>query len=127
MQKSIPKHLAIIMDGNRRWAKKKNLPTLKGHQKGYDKLKQVGDWCLEKGIKFLSVYSFSTENWKRSKHEVSYLIKLLTNALKNDLQEFNQKGIRLKVIGQIERYSKSKLSKDISHEDLATRYFINTS
>ena len=102
-------HLAIIMDGNRRWAKKRGLPSLKGHQKGYLKLKLVGDWCLENGIKFLTVYTFSTENWKRSKNEVKYLIALITKGLKEDLAEFNKKGIRLIAIGQIHRYPKNLL------------------
>jgi undecaprenyl diphosphate synthase len=99
-------HLADIMDGNRRWAKKRNLPTLKGHQRGYEKLKQVGDWCLENGIKFLTVYAFSNENWHRKKSEVNYLMKLMLNGLKNDIDEFHSKGIRLKAIGQIEKFPK---------------------
>ena len=97
-------HLAIIMDGNRRWAKQKGLPSLEGHRQGYLKLKQVGDWCIQAGIKFLTIYAFSTENWNRAPEEVNYLIKLTAKVLKEDLQEFHQKGIRLRTIGQLDRY-----------------------
>lgn len=99
-------HLAIIMDGNRRWAKSKGLPTLLGHKKGYDKVKEVADWCIQRNILALSVFAFSTENWKRSKKEVEYLMNLLRNALKNEVDEFHKKGIKIKIIGQKERLSK---------------------
>lgn len=102
------KHLGIIMDGNRTWAKNQGLPTLQGHKRGYEKMKEVGDWCIEEGIDVLTVYAFSTENWNRSKEEVSYLMKILKNALTKDVDFFKKKNIRLKVIGRI-----SGLSKDI--------------
>jgi hypothetical protein len=76
-QRSVPKHVGIIMDGNRRWARERGLPTLEGHRRGYDKLKEAGDWCLSRGIKYLTVFAFSTENWKRDKKEVAYLMRLL--------------------------------------------------
>lgn len=94
------------MDGNRRWAKKKGLPALEGHHRGYLKLKDVGDWCLENDIKFLTVYTFSSENWKRTKHEISYLMELTLKALTEDLDEFNRKGIRMMTIGQLDKYPK---------------------
>lgn len=97
----IPKHLAIIMDGNRRWARKHGLPTLLGHKRGYDKFRDIGDMCLKKGINILTVYAFSTENWKRSKREVSYLMNLLKKAINKDSQELNGKGIKLKVLGRV--------------------------
>src|SRR3989344_6583309 len=92
-------HIAFIMDGNRRWAKQKGLPTLAGHQAGYNKMKQVGDWCLARGIKHMTVFAFSTENWQRSQKEVNYLMKLLKTGLTKELPTFKKKGIRLKVIG----------------------------
>lgn len=101
------KHIAFIMDGNRRWAKQKGLPTLEGHRRGYNKMKDVGDWCIKRGIKHITVYAFSTENWKRSKTEVDYLMRLLQNALTKELGEFHKRGIRLKVIGSRERLSKN--------------------
>ena len=87
------------MDGNRRWAKKRGLPAIEGHRRGYQKAKQVGDWCLERGIQILTVYAFSTENWKRSKVEVNFLMNILEEALTKDLAEFIDKGIRLRIIG----------------------------
>lgn len=103
----IPYHLAIIMDGNRRWARERGLPTLVGHQQGYKKVEEVGDWCLKRGVKILTLFAFSTENWQRSPREVSYLMKLLKKALsKKNIKKFNQKGIRVQVIGQKERLDK---------------------
>lgn len=92
-------HLAIIMDGNRRWAKDNSLPSFEGHRRGYDKMKEVGDWCLERGIKYFTVYAFSTENWKRAQDEVAYLMDLLYMGLTKEVPVFMAKGIRLKVIG----------------------------
>lgn len=96
---AIPTHIGIIMDGNRRWAKSRGLPSLEGHRRGYDKLKDVGDWCLARGIQILTVYAFSTENWNRSKEEVSYLMDLLHRALTKEVDIFHKKNIRLRVIG----------------------------
>ncbi len=102
------KHLGIIMDGNRRWAKKRGLPTLEGHKKGYEKIKEAGKWCLEEGIDILTVYAFSTENWNRSKEEIGYLMKLLKRAFTKDIDFFLKEDIKLKVIGR-----KEELSKDL--------------
>lgn len=105
--KNIPYHLGIIIDGNRRWAKKKGLPTLEGHRQGYNKLKKVGKWCKAKGVKILTIFAFSTENWNRSKEEVSYLMRLLVQAFsKKEVDELNKNGIQLRVIGQKERLAK---------------------
>lgn len=101
------KHIAFIMDGNRRWAKDQGLPSLEGHKAGYDKMKDVGDWCINRGIKHITVYAFSTENWKRTQTEVDYLMRLLENALTKELHEFNSRGIRLKVIGSRDKLPKS--------------------
>jgi len=101
-------HLGIIMDGNRRWARSQGLSPQQGHKKGYDKLSEVGEWCLKRGIKILTVYAFSTENWKREKKEVDFLMNLLKKALTEDIDKFNKNGIRIKSIG-----SKERLEKDI--------------
>ncbi|MFA6304954.1 MAG: polyprenyl diphosphate synthase [Patescibacteria group bacterium] len=101
MTKPILEHLAIIMDGNRRWAKKRGLPTLLGHKKGYGKMLQVGDWCFERGIKVLTVFAFSTENWNRSKAEVGYLMNLLKDGLTNDIKTFHKKGVKVQMIGRL--------------------------
>jgi undecaprenyl diphosphate synthase len=94
--------LAIIMDGNRRWAKEKGLPSLQGHTAGYDTLKRIGDACLARGIDVLSVFAFSTENWKRTQEEVGYLMDLLEKGLSLELNTFIEKGIRIRVLGRRE-------------------------
>lgn len=102
MPEKIPKHIGIIMDGNRRWARGRGLPTLEGHRRGYDKLKDVGNWCLDRGVGYLTVYAFSTQNWDRSKEEIAYLMDLFHRALTSEVEEFNQRGIKLRVIGRRE-------------------------
>ncbi len=102
-QNQLLEHLAIIMDGNRRWAKKQGLPSLEGHRRGYNKMKEVTKWCIKKGIKILTVYAFSTENWNRKKAEVNYLMNLFRLALSKDIEEIHKQGAKLKVIGQKER------------------------
>lgn len=94
------KHLAIIMDGNRRWARKKGLPILEGHRKGLEVFQKVGQWCLDRDIEILTVWAFSTENWKRSRKEVGYLMNLFRKALTEKIKELHTKGIRLKVLGR---------------------------
>ena len=115
-------HLAIIMDGNRRWAKERGLPTFDGHKAGYENLKQVGEWCLKRNIAMLTVFAFSTENWKRTKEEVGYLMGLLESALKDELEFFIQKGIRLKIIGRLHELRPS-LQEAIQHAMEATLQF----
>lgn len=89
------------MDGNRRWARQHGLPSLEGHRQGYEVFKQVGDWCLDRGIEILTVYAFSTENWQRSKREVNYLLRLLSFALSREIDDLHRKNIRLSVIGRL--------------------------
>ena len=106
--KNIPYHLGIIIDGNRRWARERGLPTFQGHLRGYEKLRKVGKWCKNRGVKILTIFAFSTENWNRSKEEVSYLMKLLVRAFsKKEVDEIDKEGIRLRVIGQKERLNKN--------------------
>ena len=107
------------MDGNRRWARQKGLPTFEGHRRGYDKLKEVGGWCLDRGIKALTVYAFSTENWNRSKEEVDYLMKLLERGLMTEISEFKSRGIKLRVIGR-QRNLPESLLKAIASAEQAT-------
>jgi len=95
-------HIAFIMDGNRRWAKKHGVPTLEGHKRGYAKVKEVGEWCLHRGVAVMTVWAFSTENWKRAKDEVGYLMRLLRDALSKDLAFYDEKGIRIRVLGRRE-------------------------
>lgn len=101
----MPEAVGIIMDGNRRWAKERGLPTPKGHQRGFEKLKDVARWAREAGVKELTVYAFSTENWNRSEAEVAYLLELLEHALTEGLGDIEEEG-RIRFIGQRERFSK---------------------
>lgn len=94
-------HLGIIMDGNRRWAKEHNLPSIVGHKKGVETLENVGDWCIERGIKYLTVWAFSTENWERPKEEVSYLMKLMKEVAISKVSVFMKKGVRLNILGRL--------------------------
>jgi undecaprenyl diphosphate synthase len=98
--KSIPRHVGYIIDGNRRWAKEHGLPTYEGHLAGYNALKDVAFATLEAGVEYMSVYIFSTENWKRSQQEVSNLMSLVLRLFTTDAKMFSDYNIRLKVLGQ---------------------------
>jgi len=98
----IPKHIAIIMDGNGRWAKKRGLPRVAGHKKGVDSVREVVQACSDIGVKYLTLYTFSTENWNRPKDEVSTLMRLLLNSLRDKVSELNDKDIRLTAIGDLD-------------------------
>jgi undecaprenyl diphosphate synthase len=102
-----PKHIAIIMDGNRRWARKRKMPAIRGHEFGVKAFEKIVDHCLKLGIKHLTVYAFSTENWKRTKLEVNALIKILEKYLVEYGDELNEKGVRLRILGDISRFPKS--------------------
>lgn len=93
-------HIAFIPDGNRRYAEREGIKNLEGHRRGYEKFKEVASWCKEKGIKELSFWGFSTENWKRSKEEVGYLIDLFINFLTNDIAEFVDNDVELRIVGR---------------------------
>lgn len=112
------KHLGIILDGNRRWAKENGLPSFEGHRKGYEKMKEVGVWCIDRGIDILTVYAFSTENWNRAEDEVGYLMDLLYKVVTIEIPEFTRRGIRLRIIGSRDRLSdKLKVAIDKAEEE----------
>jgi len=98
---NIPTHIAIIMDGNGRWAEKRGLPRIAGHKKGVDTVRDIVEECAQLGVKFLTLYTFSTENWNRPKEEVSTLMRLLLNSLKARLDELGKNDIKLTTIGDI--------------------------
>ena len=100
---TLPAHVAIIMDGNGRWAKQRGLPRVEGHRNGVESVRQVVRACGEVGIKYLTLYAFSVENWNRPKDEVDTLMKYLARFLKNEIGELNRSNVRLEVIGQIYR------------------------
>lgn len=95
MEYKIPNHLAIIMDGNGRWAQNRNLKRTKGHQKGAEVLKEISEYVYDKKIKVLSVFAFSTENWKRDKEEVDYLMDLFIKAFKENFEVIKKKGVKV--------------------------------
>lgn len=94
-----PNHIGFIIDGNRRWAREHGLPQYEGHLAGYSALKDVLYEALDQGVKYASVYAFSTENWKRTEEEVGYLMKLTMRMVKSDLHEFIDRGIRFRHLG----------------------------
>jgi len=100
---SLPRHVAIIMDGNGRWAKGRHLPRIEGHRAGAESARAIIRACGELGIKYLTLYAFSVENWNRPKDEVDALMKYLVHYLKSETSELNKNNVRLEVIGQVYR------------------------
>jgi undecaprenyl diphosphate synthase len=96
----LPKHIAIIMDGNGRWAKRRGLPRIAGHNEGVNSVRDIIEVCAQLGVKYLTLYTFSTENWKRPQDEVSMLMRLLVRALRDERDRLHQNEVRLKVIGE---------------------------
>ncbi len=108
-ESKIPQHIGLFPDGNRRWARAKGIPTLLGHQKGREHFEEFLYWCKEKGVKVVTVYGFSTENWSRSKEEVDYLMDIFETYLsrKESIEKFQKEGVRVRIIGQKYRLRKS--------------------
>lgn len=100
-----PAHVAIIMDGNNRWAKSRKLPLQIGHKKGTENIEKISDACIEIGIKYLTIYAFSSENWDRPKEEVDYLMKLLDEYLEKEIESLMKKNVRIVISGDLERLS----------------------
>jgi len=96
---NVPKHIAIIMDGNGRWAKKRGLPRIAGHKKGVDSVREIVKLCPELGVEILTLYTFSMENWNRPKIEISALMSLLINTIKNEINELMKNNVKVNVIG----------------------------
>lgn len=104
---NIPKHIVLFPDGNRRWAKNRGLDSLKGHEQGEKKFDDFLHWCKNRGVKVITVFGFSTENWKRSKKEVNYLMELLEKYLGAGIEQFNKEEVCVRIIGQKEKLPKS--------------------
>jgi undecaprenyl diphosphate synthase len=115
----IPRHIGFIVDGNRRWAKKHGLPTYEGHLAGYNTVQEVVAATFEAGVEFISVYSFSTENWKRSANEIEKIMSLAQRMMTSDLPIFEKRNIRIKVLGSREELS-SKIIKAIDEAESKT-------
>jgi undecaprenyl diphosphate synthase len=99
---SIPEHIAIIMDGNGRWAKQRTLPRVAGHREGVSSVRDIVEACGQLGVKCLTLYAFSTENWKRPQQEVSTLMRLLVKALRDETDKLNENNVRLTAIGNLD-------------------------
>ncbi|PLV56375.1 isoprenyl transferase [Thermotoga sp. SG1] len=107
----IPQHVAIIMDGNGRWAKKRGLPRIKGHERGARVLHNTVKWSLELGIKYLTAYSFSTENWKRPKEEVEFLMDLFVQMIDREMDLLRREKVRVRILGRKEGLPEGVLRK----------------
>ena len=118
----LPRHIAIIMDGNGRWAKKRGLPRTAGHKVGAETFRSIATYCQELGIQYLTIYAFSTENWKRPKDEVDTLMNLLEQYLQEAIDTMERDHIRLKVLGDAAELS-PKLQRMIAEtNDISTHY-----
>jgi len=107
MKLEMPTHIAIIMDGNGRWAKERNLKRTAGHEEGALRVRDITTHCNNIGVKYLTLYAFSTENWNRPKLEVEFLMKLLERYLKKELEVYLKNGVKFKVIGNLSKFSRS--------------------
>ncbi len=107
----LPSHIAVIMDGNGRWAKKRNLPRVWGHREGAKSVREITETCAELGIKYLTLYAFSTENWKRPKKEIDFLMKLLKEYLDKEKETMLKNNIALETIGDISKLPAAVRSK----------------
>jgi undecaprenyl diphosphate synthase len=116
----IPAHVAIIMDGNGRWARERKLPRLAGHRAGVENMRRVLEACGEFGIKYLTIYAFSTENWDRPKAEVRGLLNILEDVIDRELDELHENGVQLNHLGRLERMS-DELQEKVNHAIELTR------
>jgi len=117
----IPNHIAIIMDGNGRWATEQNLKRTAGHEKGAKTVRNITEHCGKIGVKYLTLYAFSTENWSRPKLEVEFLMKLLEKHFKSELSVYLENNIRFKAIGDLSKFS-SKLQQTIKETEEKTAH-----
>jgi undecaprenyl diphosphate synthase len=104
---AVPDHVAVIMDGNGRWAKKRFLPRFAGHAKGVELVREMVRACLERNIRFLTLFAFSSENWRRPQDEVSLLMQLFVKTLEQEVEKLDRNGVRLRVVGDLSRFDQS--------------------
>ena len=114
-----PCHVAIIMDGNGRWARRRRLPRIAGHRRGAEAVRAALRACADRGVEYLTLFAFSSENWRRPPEEVALLMKLFRNALEREVDELHASGVRLKVVGDTRRFD-PKLRKLIEHGEELT-------
>ena len=102
MQNKVPHHICFIVDGNRRWAREKGLPNFMGHKKGVQQIEEIVNYAQDLGIKIVTIYAFSTENWKRTKKEVSYLMKLFESFAIDKIQSADRRGMKIRILGNLQ-------------------------
>ena len=100
----VPRHIAVIMDGNGRWAKKRFLPRIAGHKRGVEAVRACVRACAERGVEYLTLFAFSSENWRRPKDEVKFLMQLFMHVLEDEVVKLHRNGIRLRIIGDLSRF-----------------------
>ena len=115
----VPRHIAIIMDGNGRWATKRFLPRVAGHGKGVETVRAIVEACVARGVKYLTLFAFSSENWRRPADEVSLLMRLFVSALEREVSKMHANGIRLKVVGDLSRFD-ARLQELIANAERRT-------
>src|SRR6476646_1336120 len=115
----VPRHIAIIMDGNGRWATKRFLPRVAGHVKGVEAVREIVEACALRGVEYLTLVAFSSENWRRPEEEVSLLMRLFVTALEREVAKMHANGIRLKVVGDLSRFD-AKLRDMIANAERRT-------
>lgn len=118
MSNSGPKHVAIIMDGNGRWAKKRLMPRFAGHKAGVEAVRNIVKACAERKIEVLTLFAFSSENWRRPQEEVSLLMKLFMTALEREVKRLNKNGVRLKIIGDVSAFPEKLQQQIITSQEL---------
>jgi undecaprenyl diphosphate synthase len=116
---AVPRHVAIIMDGNGRWAKSRFLPRVAGHKRGLEAVRAVTKSCVTQGVGYLTLFAFSSENWRRPKDEVSFLMELFVIALEQEVAKLHQNGIRLKVVGDLASFE-ARLRRMITEAETLT-------
>jgi undecaprenyl diphosphate synthase len=117
---AVPRHVAVIMDGNGRWAKKRYLPRVAGHKQGVETVRSITRACGERGVEFLTLFAFSSENWRRPADEVSTLRQLFMAALEHEAEKLHQNGVRLKIIGDIDPFGARIVELARRAEDLTS-------
>ena len=119
-QSAVPAHVAVIMDGNGRWAKGRGLPRVAGHRKGVERVRDMVTACAEKGVKYLTLFAFSSENWRRPVQEVQLLKELFLSALDNEIRKLHKNNVRFRVIGDTERFGE-KITTRIRQSETMTQ------
>lgn len=121
-ERNVPGHIAIILDGNGRWAKKRGLPRTAGHAAGSETFRKIATYCKNIGVKYLTVYAFSTENWSRPEDEVKAIMKLLDKYLHEAIQTMERDNIKMKILGDVSRLSDDLKAEIAETNEISSRY-----